>query len=31
MDVVEKMEAAAVDGETPQTRIEVTRVTVVRP
>jgi peptidyl-prolyl cis-trans isomerase B (cyclophilin B) len=31
MDVVEKMEAAAVNGETPLARIEVTRVTVMRP
>jgi len=29
MDVVEKMEAVAVDGETPTTRIEVTRVRVL--
>jgi peptidyl-prolyl cis-trans isomerase B (cyclophilin B) len=31
LDVIERIEAVPVDGETPQTRIEVTRVTVVRP
>jgi peptidyl-prolyl cis-trans isomerase B (cyclophilin B) len=31
MDVVEKIEASPVNGETPVTRIEVTRVTVVKP
>ena len=31
MDVVDRIEAAPVNGEAPVTRIEVTRVTIVRP
>ncbi len=31
MDVVEKMEAAPINGETPVERIEMTRVTLVKP
>jgi peptidyl-prolyl cis-trans isomerase B (cyclophilin B) len=31
MDVVERIDAAPVNGETPVTRIDLTRVRVVRP